>query len=120
MNNIPNNFIQLNNSITGNYRTSLFCINKGPGKFNFLNFFKSKLAMEYLFPIPSKYEIVDYSIINISFNITYSMEEEIKNYEHQIKIFKEQFNFSFLLLLNILIFIKLFSNNFNNSYSNKF
>ena len=111
MNNIPNNFIQLNNSITANYRTSLFCINKGPGIFNFLNFFKSKLTMEYLFPIPSKYEIVDYSIINISFNITYTMEEEIKNYENQLKIFKKQFSFSSLLFLNILIFLKLNSNN---------
>ena len=111
VNNIPNNFIQLNNSITANYRTSLFCINKGPGTFNFLNFFKSKLTMEYLFPIPSKYEIVDYSIINISFNITYTMDKEIKNYENQIKIFKKQFNFNSLLFLNILIFLKLNSNN---------
>ena len=67
--------------------------------------------MEYLFPIPSKYEIVDYSIINISFNITYTMDKEIKNYENQIKIFKKQFNFNSLLFLNILIFLKLNSNN---------
>ena len=120
VNNIPNKFIQLNNSITANYRTSLLCINKGPGKFNFLNFFKSKLAMEYLFPIPTEYEIVDYSIINISFNITYTMEEEIKNYEHQMKIFKKQFNFNFLIFLNILIFLKLNSKNIYYYYCNQF
>ena len=76
--------------------------------------------MEYLFPIPTEYEIVDYSIINISFNITYTMEEEIKNYEHQMKIFKKQFNFNFLIFLNILIFLKLNSKNIYYYYCNQF
>ncbi len=33
--------------------------------------------MEYLFPNPSPYEIIDYSFLNISFNVVYSMDENI-------------------------------------------
>jgi len=114
VNNIPNNFIQLNNSISANYQTALFCINKGPGVFNFLNFYKSRLTMEYLFPIPSKYEILDYSILNISFNISHTMHEEIKQYEKQMKRLKDfnffKFNFLFIFI-NFMIFFKLYYTN---------
>ena len=42
-----------------------------------LNFYKAKIVMEYLFPIPSPYEIIDYSFINLSFNVAYSLDKEI-------------------------------------------
>lgn len=40
--------------------------------------FEAKMVMEYLFPKPSPYEIVDYSILNLSYNIVYSLEEKIR------------------------------------------
>ena len=79
--NIPNKFVQLNDSISANYRYPLFCINKGAGNFSYLNFYKAKIAMEYLFPIPSPFEIIDYSFIKISFNVAYSMDRELKLFE---------------------------------------
>ena len=36
------------------------------------------MGMEYLFPIPSPYELVDYSMSNLTFNIAYSFDKEIK------------------------------------------
>ena len=89
--NIPNKYIRLNNSLSSDYNFALFCINKGAGNYNYLNFYKAKIAMEYLFPTPSPYEIVDNSLINLSFNIVYSMNELIKTYENQ---------FSYMLIKN--------------------
>ena len=61
--NIPSKFIQLNDSISTDYtKLKLFCINKGDGNYSYLDYFKSKITMEYLFPIPSPYEIVKDSI----------------------------------------------------------
>ena len=37
--------------------------------------------MEYLFPKPSKYEIIDYSLFNIILNVTRGMDKIIKSYE---------------------------------------
>ena len=116
VNHIPNIFIQLNNSISVNYNSALFCINKGPGAFNFLNFYKSRLTLEYLFPTPTKYEIIDYSILNLSFNIVYTMQVEINQYEKQIIKLKVQKNYylNLFFLINILIFFKF---NYYNIYS---
>lgn len=104
--NIPNKFIQLNNSISANYRVSLFCINKGSGNYSLLNFYKAKIAMEYLFPNPSPYEIVDYSLLKLSFNLTYSLDSIITMYEKEISnmITKKDFFFS---ELNLLLFFSL-------------
>ena len=82
--NIPSKVIQLNDSISSNYRFSLFCINKGAGYFNYLNYYKARIAMEYLFPNPTPYEIIDYSILKISFNVTYSLDLYLKQYQHII------------------------------------
>ena len=112
--NIPHKFIQLNDSISANYRTSLFCINKGPGNYSYLNFYKAKITMEYLFPNPSPYEIVDYSLLKLSFNLTYSLDKIITIYEKKIykMIKKEDFFFSEinLLLFFILIIFKIIYN----------
>jgi hypothetical protein len=70
-----------------NYRYSLFCINTGDYKYSYLNYFKAKIVMEYLFPITTPYEIPDYSLSNLSFNITKSMEKQINNYDKIIKQF---------------------------------
>ena len=81
--NIPSKFVQLNDSISANYGFSLFCINKGAGYYNYINYYKAKIAMEYLFPNPTPYEIIDYSILKISFNVTYSLDHYLKQYQHQ-------------------------------------
>lgn len=108
--NIPNTFIQINDSISANYNYFLFCINKGAGNFSFLNFNKAKIAMEYIFPQPSPYEIIDYSFLNLSFNVVYSMDKNIKGYEIQISHMitkKECFYLGiYFIIFFIIIFIK--------------
>ena len=112
--NIPYKFIQLNDSISANYRISLFCINKGSGNYSYLNFYKAKITMEYLFPNPSPYEIVDYSLLKLSFNLTYSLDKIQKMNEKKIShmIMKEYFFFSEinLVLFFLLIIFKIIYN----------
>ena len=117
VNNIPNRFIQLNDSISADYKISLFCINKGAGHYSYLNLYKAKIAMEYLFPNPSSYEIEDKSFLNLSFNLSYSMDKLIRIKEKQIlnMITKEEFNhlISNFLIIFLLIILKIhYKNNF--------
>ena len=113
VNNIPSIFIQLNNSIKGNYKNDLFCINKGTFNYTDLAFYKSKLVMEYLFQKPSLYEIIDYSFINKSFNVAFTMDKIINNYEIQLSktiTKKECLN---LIIMLILVFISFYLKLFN-------
>ena len=102
---IPYKYIVINNSISANYQFPLFCINKGAGKYSDFNFYTSKIIMEYLFPHPSPYEIVDYSLINISFNITYTMDHQIKEIEQQLSQMLTKNDFYFFEIIQTLIFI---------------
>ncbi len=108
---IPYKFIKINNSITSDYKFSLFCINKGPGNYSYIDNYKAKIAMEYLFPNPSPYEIIDYSFLNISFNVVYFMDEKMKDYENQLtkKVEKKElFYFEIInFILVTLIFCKI-------------
>ena len=110
--NIPSKFIQMKNSIYENYNTSLFCLKKGAGNYSYLELYKAKIAMEYLFPIPSSYEIIDYSFLNASFNVVSYMDKNIKYYKNKIStmITKEEFFYSFLNLIVLLslLFLKLY------------
>ena len=104
-------FIKMNISISSSYKSSLFCINKGPGNYSYIQNYNAKIVMEYLFPKPSPYEIIDYSILNISYNIAYSLDEKIIAKEKEIilidKTFKKisfkqnMFVFIFFLLIKI-------------------
>jgi len=78
-------FIKINNTLSSNFKASLFCINKGPGNYSSLKLLEAKMVMEYLFPTPSPYEIIDYSAINLSYNIAYIMDEKLRIYENEIK-----------------------------------
>jgi len=102
--NIPSKFVQLNDSISANYGFSLFCINKGAGYYNYINYYKAKIAMEYLFPNQTPYEIIDYSILKISFNVTYSLDHYLKQYQYQNNqmISKDDF---YILQLYIILFL---------------
>ena len=64
--------------------------------------------MEYLFPIPSPYEIVDHSFLNLSYNVVYTMDKLIKISDKKIlnMISKEE---CLYLGVNIIIFFMLIS-----------
>ena len=115
---IPYKFIKLNNSISANYHFSLFCINKGPGNYSLLNYYKAKIAMEYLFPIPSPYEIIDYSFLNISFNTVYSMDNIINTYEKEMLLAIKKGNvLYFEAILLLIVFLIVFKINIKNNYN---
>lgn len=69
--------------------------------------------MEYLFPKPSPYEIIDYSFINLSFNIAYTLDNIININEIKLShsITKKE---CFILMVSLLLiffcfFLKLFN-----------
>ena len=115
--NIPAKFIQLSDAISSDYNISLFCINKGAGKYTYLDLYKERIIMEYIFPKPSQYEIIDYSLLNLTLNITQSMNSKIIIYERQISqmITKKEFYF-----LEIIIFIFLLLIFFKRSLQNNY
>ena len=79
--------------------------------------------MEKLFPIPTQYEIIDYSFQNLSFKLVYSMNEIIINYEKELKLIKKKNNFknqlilSFQFYLDMLIFFLILLKMIHNKYS---
>jgi uncharacterized protein YihD (DUF1040 family) len=63
VNNIPYKLIQNQNSYNEYYSNySLFCINTGSLNYSTTSFMISKIVMQYLFPTPSPYEIIDYDL----------------------------------------------------------
>ena len=60
--------------------------------------------MEYLFPIPSSYEIVDQSFLNLSFNVSNSLDKLIKIKEKQILNMITKQEFCHLILCFFIIF----------------
>lgn len=105
--NIPNKFIRINNTIPTKYDIPLFCINKGEGNYTYLDFYKAKISMEYLFPIPTPYEIVDYSFLYLSYNTVYSMDEQIKFNKNQMINMISKDNFLFQIYLSVIILLKI-------------
>ena len=81
VNHVPHTYIQLNKSISSNHKYSLICINKIPGNYTFLNLYKAKILMEYLFPIPSPFEVINNSSYYLSFRFAYLMNNLEKEYE---------------------------------------
>ena len=111
VNDIPYKFIRINDSISAYYDFPLFCINKGPGNYSYLTFFKTKIVMEKLFPIPTPYEIIDYSLQNLSFDLVYSMDKIIINYEEELKLIRKKNSFkNNIILIFLLVFLKKFHN----------
>ena len=99
---IPYKYIQNKFSITGDYNTSLFCINTGSIYYSSLSFLKTKIIMEYLFPIPTPYEINNNILPNISLNVVYTMEKEIEDNQNQYNNLK--------MTLKIYLFLSIFIN----------
>jgi hypothetical protein len=103
---LPSKYIDINLTVLANYNYSLFCINTGGGNYSLFNFQKTKIVMNYLFPVPTPYENVDYNISNVAFNVVYSMENIINLYEENYRSISkkcELFRLEILLLLIILI-----------------
>ena len=105
-------FIRINNSISEDYNFQLFCINKGPGNYSDLTYLKTKIAMEYLFPVQTPYEMIDYSFKNISFKTVYSMNKLLIDYDHELQLIKiraEVIYFkAIIILIMLLIFFKIY------------
>ena len=99
-------YIDINNSIYEDYKYSLFCINTGGGNYSFLNFYKAKLVMNYLFPIPTPYENIDYDISYLAFNVVKSLETTLKLEEKKFKnIIRKNNIFRLETLIVLFIFV---------------
>ena len=83
--NISYKLIQNRDSIFSDYNFSLFCINTGSINYSPVSFLKTKIVMEYLFPIPSKYEIVNYSLAFITIKTIVLLDQEFNYYKFKKK-----------------------------------
>ena len=125
--NIPYKFIRITDTFSGNYNSSLFCINKGPWTYSNLDYYKQKILMEYLFPNPSPYEIIDYSFLNLTYNVIFTMEKKIKIYEKKIlelikrKDPKLKYNYNdYEKVIFLLVFIIIFKINYRIKFFNNY
>ena len=103
--NISNNFIKLNDSIHGNYQTSLFCINRGAGRNTFVTLYQERIIMEHLFPEPSPYELVDNSIFKLETNFLYYINKGIKPNENLDFLYLTKNYFKIMLTLNVIFIL---------------
>lgn len=126
VNNIPYKYMNNKNPIIENYNYSLICINTGSINYSKLTFMKSRIVMEYLFPEPTPYELIDYSFSKISFNVMYALQKKInynKKKKNKIKnisgfnMKNKTYKFFIILLLFVLIF-QIFQK-ITNYYNNK-
>ena len=114
--NISNNLIQNKNAIFADYNYSLFCINTGSIKYDSLVFMESKIVMEYLFPFPSKFEIINNSLSITTFNtikiIEYQLHYHGKRKGKNIESLKDELNnylkaYNYLQYINYLFLLSL-------------
>jgi hypothetical protein len=114
--NISNNLIPNKNAIFADYNYSLFCINTGSIKYDSLVFMKSKIVMEYLFPFPSKFEIINNSLSITTFNtikiIEYQLHYHGKRKGKNIESLKDELNnylkaYNYLQYINYLFLLSL-------------
>ena len=112
--NISHKYIVNNQSILSNYNYQLFCINTIPYGNTNLSFLISRIVMEKLFPVPTPYEIINYSLPSLSYKSLKLMTSEINDinlrYNHLNQALKITNIFHFLLYLFLfvsLIYIKI-------------
>ena len=122
--NIPSKLIQNKNSITEDYNFSLFCINTGAINYTKLSFMKSKILMEYLYPISTPYEIVNLSLPLLTYNTVYLIQKEfiiykvkkkdyINKLENQLYLYKKKINYNYFII-NIIVIFYIFYFKINN------
>ena len=90
------NYIDNAKTIYGKYNYPLFCINTGNNNdYLPISFSKTKIVMEKLFPIPTKYEIYDSKIVpNNAFEVLKSLDKDlsmIKAQKEKDDVDKEKF-----------------------------
>ena len=118
---LPYKFLQINGSVSFESIYALFCINKNSGNYSHLTQYKARIVMEYLFPNPSPYEKIDYSTINLSYNVVKSMDDTInimKNISSGYELRHHFYYFELYLLLLIIILLELKLNIINNINKN--
>ena len=113
--NIPCNYIKIERALFANYNYPLFCINKGAFHYKNIVYKKAKIVMEYLFPNPSPYEIINYNVRNLSFIVSKYLEKSLKKttkqYNNKLSIKNREF-FYFQLLNFLFLFILFIKYNF--------
>ena len=113
--NIPCNYIKIERALFANYNYPLFCINKGAFHYKNIIYKKAKIVMEYLFPNPSPYEIINYNVRNLSFIVSKYLEKSLKKttkqYNNKLSIKNREF-FYFQLLNFLFLFVLFIKNNF--------
>jgi hypothetical protein len=105
-------------SIISKYNYSLFCINTGSMNYNNNSFMITKIVMNYLFPNPSPYELINNeNMIFILFNTIFSMEKELMKYKysmnHKIEQLEQALNkyryqlkyFNYFMVVILIFFI---------------
>ena len=105
VNHIPSKYINLKNSISELYKYPLFCINKGVDNYTKLELYEEIILLEYLFPTPSPYEIVNNRLINLSFYSIHLIDQLLKINNIEIKHLISQNIIFFLFLIFIVIVI---------------
>ena len=94
-------YIDVNNAVFSKYNYSLFVINTG-GSYYYspLSFKKARVVMEKLFPVPTQYEIFNYSSFpSFAFDIIYEQDKKLKYF---FKIKKKLFEIKILILIIII------------------
>ena len=102
INSVSYRYININNSLLVQYRTSLFCLNTGALYYSPLTFLKTRIVMEKLFPYPTIYELIDYSFPEIAYYVVKSLNDQIDEYGNKMQ------NYNILILFTINIFLFLF------------
>lgn len=100
VNPISSKYIDINNAFSAKYNYSLFVINTGGKDYSSLSFKKARIAMEKLFPVPTQYEIFNYSSFpSFAFDIIYEQNKKIKYFN---KIKKKLYEIQILILIIII------------------
>ena len=112
-------YLNTKDSFINNYNYSLLCINTGSLNYSKLIFLRSRLIMEYLFHEKTPYEIINYPLSNLLFDVLYLIEKEFvsnnnkyitrtkylkKEIENYIRYKNQLFNY-FVFFIFFLFFI---------------
>ena len=112
--NIPHKLINNKNTINAFYNYSLFCINTGSFKivnYTDISFMITKIVMEYLFPVYSPFEKINFNDLpDLAFNTIYIIENNLRQYKmrgkYKIKKLEDQLKSYQNQILYLLYFSK--------------
>ena len=88
--NLSHKLIRFGNTLISSFNYDLFCVNTNSHSNSDLSSKIFKIVMEKLFPETSPYEIIDYSLSSLSFNLIQQMKKRTDDLEKELlKIKKE-------------------------------